>query len=156
MNTRGSYRCECEVGSCGHGCGLEDPCYPSSPCLHGQCKADCTNVQDYKCECDEHWSGKNCSQNIVSTYLCFNMCPYLHVILFCIPLSPCRVLLPSCPFATLLTICPVHVTPSSLIPVSSVLLVPRHCLPFSSPFIVSSALVSPLFVPVSPCCPPSP
>ncbi|KAF5279548.1 hypothetical protein FQR65_LT03370 [Abscondita terminalis] len=62
INLQGSYECECPLGSCGFGCEINDPCQ-SNPCEHGECRSKCTNVADYICNCEEHWIGKNCSDN---------------------------------------------------------------------------------------------
>ncbi|KAF5299346.1 hypothetical protein FQA39_LY02519 [Lamprigera yunnana] len=67
-NLPGAYTCDCPPGSCGFGCEVYDPCQ-NNPCEHGKCQPMCTDVADYVCYCEEHWIGKNCSDNKVMQFL---------------------------------------------------------------------------------------
>ncbi|CAG9865288.1 unnamed protein product [Phyllotreta striolata] len=68
-NLPGSYRCICDSikGKCGYQCDMDDPCEamrnPSEggPCVHGNCRSQCTDRADYFCECEENFAGKNCT-----------------------------------------------------------------------------------------------
>lgn len=76
-NLPGNYRCACEdIKKCGHFCAMDDPC-ETYPCLHGECESVCTDIPDYICHCNENFTGKNCSESAVSTFII-----YIYALLF--------------------------------------------------------------------------
>ncbi|XP_055854363.1 protein crumbs isoform X1 [Episyrphus balteatus] len=67
MNTRGSFKCLCEVKLCGSECNVLDPCQQQDMCMNGGiCVEACTDVADYYCNCTDGFGGKNCSAMIVA------------------------------------------------------------------------------------------
>ncbi|UJR36501.1 hypothetical protein I4U23_029222 [Adineta vaga] len=51
-----------------------NPCYPNNPCLNqGNCRI--TNSQDYLCQCDTSWFGRNCSEPNICNYHNTSLCP---------------------------------------------------------------------------------
>lgn len=48
---------------------MDDPCETYKPCVNGECESVCTDVPDYICHCNENFTGKNCSESAVSTFL---------------------------------------------------------------------------------------
>lgn len=67
INTKGSYKCQCNEGMCGTDCNLTDPCQENeSPCMNGGlCVETCTIYPDYKCQCMEGFGGKNCTEQVI-------------------------------------------------------------------------------------------
>ena len=43
---------------------VPSPCEAKKPCVHGACQ-DVSDA-DYKCECDQGWTGKKCDGNVNS------------------------------------------------------------------------------------------
>lgn len=66
LNTKGSYKCQCNEGMCGTDCNLTDPCQENeSPCTNGgSCIETCTIIPDYKCQCMNGFGGKNCTEQV--------------------------------------------------------------------------------------------
>ena len=66
INTKGSYKCQCNEGMCGTDCNLSDPCQElEPPCMNGGlCIETCTTYVDYKCQCIDGFGGKNCSEQV--------------------------------------------------------------------------------------------
>ncbi|XP_055375058.1 protein crumbs isoform X2 [Condylostylus longicornis] len=67
INTRGSYKCQCERGLCGSQCSFKDLCIlESNICSNnGICVEDCKDYPDFYCNCSEGFTGKNCSEPVV-------------------------------------------------------------------------------------------
>ncbi|CAF3431133.1 unnamed protein product [Rotaria socialis] len=52
----------------------QNPCYPNNPCLNeGICLI--THSQDYLCQCDPRWFGRNCSEPNICNYNNSSLCP---------------------------------------------------------------------------------
>lgn len=66
INTKGSYKCQCNEGMCGTDCNLSDPCQElEAPCMNGGlCIETCSTYPDYKCQCMEGFGGKNCTEQV--------------------------------------------------------------------------------------------
>ncbi|CAF3534312.1 unnamed protein product [Adineta steineri] len=51
-----------------------NPCYPNNPCLNqGICFV--TNLQDYLCQCETNWFGRNCSEPNICNHNNTSLCP---------------------------------------------------------------------------------
>lgn len=67
-NIPGDYRCACDDNKkCGHFCSMDDPC-EGNPCVNGECESNCTDIPDYICHCHDNFTGKNCTESVVSQF----------------------------------------------------------------------------------------
>ncbi|XP_055635267.1 protein crumbs isoform X3 [Toxorhynchites rutilus septentrionalis] len=64
INTRGSFRCQCDEGMCGKECAQIDPCTQNpNVCENGGvCVEDCDKDHRYFCNCTTGFIGINCSE----------------------------------------------------------------------------------------------
>ncbi|XP_058822822.1 protein crumbs isoform X2 [Topomyia yanbarensis] len=67
INTRGSFRCQCDEGMCGKDCAQIDPCRENpNTCENGGiCIEDCDKDYRYYCNCTTGFTGINCSEQAV-------------------------------------------------------------------------------------------
>ncbi|XP_021706793.1 protein crumbs isoform X1 [Aedes aegypti] len=64
INTRGSFKCQCDEGMCGKECAQVDPCIQNpNLCQNGgECIEDCDKEHRYYCNCTVGFTGINCSE----------------------------------------------------------------------------------------------